>query len=1094
MLLHGDGSAQSLPTTGVGAGASAVVTPFNADASTNNFNVTINGDARSNNFTPYQAGYYSNYFDGTSGQYLNAPANTVFNFGTGDFTVEAWVLPTSTSGTRPIIEIRTTGGANGFALLSQSGATTLNVYTNGGFVGVSTNTLTLNTWNHVALTRSTNTWTYWINGVSGGSFTNSSTQSDGGTTGPKIGGSTTAGEIWIGYISNARITKGAALYTTTFTPSTTPLTTTVSSGTVSLLTSQSNRFIDNSTNAFTITVNGSPQVAPAQPFTLPTSVATYGSGYFDGSGDYLSVASQTALGMGSGDFTYEAWIYVNEIVPTNALRGLYDSRVAGATGCGIYTSADVGTTSKLVYTTNSAIAASSTNTIKPYCWTHVAVARSSGTVRGFLNGVLEFTVTDSRTFSSSAATYIATDISPQYFNGYINDARILKGTALYTSAFTPPTAPLTAITNTSLLTTQYNGAGNNNGFKDSSQNNFVITRNGNTTQGTFTPYEANWSNYFNGSSGVTVSSTSSQFGFSGDFTWEAWVNLNSLPSSGGNYSIICSRGAAASNSAFQFLIGNSSGTYQITGTISISSSDSNLIWNIPSAPSVGTWYHVAIVRSGSSVQAYWNGAAIGSAQTASGTTNTPTVNPSIGFRGGAYNDLFFNGYISNLRMVGSALYTAAFTPSVTPLTAISGTRILTCADNRFIDDSTNAFTLTAYSSPSVQSFSPFAPLVVYNPAVNGGSAYFDGTSDWLTTPTGQTALTLGTSDFTIEMWVYPTTQVRGNPSLFTSDPGIGLANAIMSQFNGTTGQLTLWVNNVNLTASSTTNYIRLNQWNHVAICRSGGSTYSFYINGTAVNNVATNSTSLTTNSWYVGYWTVADNAYTGYISDTRIIKGTVLYTSNFTPNTAPLTAVANTQLLLNFTNAGILDNAMMNDLETVGNAQISTSVKKYGTGSLYFDGTDDRLNMPASPNLAFGTGDFTLEMWAYFTSTANFPTLTDSRVNTSSTAGFNLGLSSAKVQLYTTSQLLIGSSTLSANTWYHIAVTRASGTLKIWLNGVQDATVSNSTNWSDQTFVVGATPSAANLMTGYIDDLRLTKGYARYTATFTPPTAAFPNG
>jgi hypothetical protein len=98
------------------------------------------------------------------------------------------------------------------------------------------------------------------------------------------------------------------------------------------------------------------------------------------------------------------------------------------------------------------------------------------------------------------------------------------------------------------------------------------------------------------------------------------------------------------------------------------------------------------------------------------------------------------------------------------------------------------------------------------------------------------------------------------------------------------------------------------------------------------------------------------------------------------------------------------------------------------------------------------------------------------------------------VQIYTTSQVLIGSSTLSTNTWYHIAVTRASGTLKIWLNGVQDATVANSTNWSDTTFVVGATPNAVNFMTGYIDELRLTKGYARYTATFTVPDQAFPNG
>ena len=77
MLLHGDGSMLG----------STTVTPFNADASTNNFNVTINGDARSDNFTPYQAGYYSNYFGG-SGNSINYPSATQYAIGTGNFTLE----------------------------------------------------------------------------------------------------------------------------------------------------------------------------------------------------------------------------------------------------------------------------------------------------------------------------------------------------------------------------------------------------------------------------------------------------------------------------------------------------------------------------------------------------------------------------------------------------------------------------------------------------------------------------------------------------------------------------------------------------------------------------------------------------------------------------------------------------------------------------------------------------------------------------------------------------------------------------------------------------------------------------------------------
>jgi hypothetical protein len=201
-----------------------------------------------------------------SSQYLSFPNNTAFNFGTGDFTVEGWVYPTSTSGTRPIVEIRTSGSnSTGFALVSQSGATTVNVYTNSAFVGASTNSLTTNQWNHVALVRSGNTWTYWINGVSGGSFTNSSTQSDGATTGPKIGGSTTAGELWAGYLSNIRILKGTALYLTTFTPITIPLTA-VTNTSLLLNTVSGAQFADSSTNSFAVTATGSPTWNQASPF------------------------------------------------------------------------------------------------------------------------------------------------------------------------------------------------------------------------------------------------------------------------------------------------------------------------------------------------------------------------------------------------------------------------------------------------------------------------------------------------------------------------------------------------------------------------------------------------------------------------------------------------------------------------------------------------------------------------------------------------------------------------------------------------------------------------------------------------------------
>ena len=247
--------------------------------------------------------------------------------------------------------------------------------------------------------------------------------------------------------------------------------------------------------------------------------------------------------------------------------------------------------------------------------------------------------------------------------------------------------------------------------------------------------------------------------------------------------------------------------------------------------------------------------------------------------------------------------------------------------------------------------------------------------------------------------------------------------------------------------------------------------------------------------------TGAGYEYLGYISDVRVAKS-ALYdptASTITVPTAPLTAITNTQLLTNFTNAGILDNAMMNNLETVGNAQISTSVKKYGTGSIALDGSGDYLVNPYTPNNVLGSGDFTVEMWLYKnanvaymcaagTMDASAPYNTKWQLFADSPAG-------TKIQWWSDVSVVISTSTLSTGVWYHVAVTRASGTTRIFINGTLEASASDTRNYSAANQLwVGQVPEnvSARAWNGYIDDLRISK-VARYTATFTPPTTAFPN-
>jgi hypothetical protein len=186
---------------------------------------------------------------------------------------------------------------------------------------------------------------------------------------------------------------------------------------------------------------------------------------------------------------------------------------------------------------------------------------------------------------------------------------------------------------------------------------------------------------------------------------------------------------------------------------------------------------------------------------------------------------------------------------------------------------------------------------------------------------------------------------------------------------------------------------------------------------------------------------------------------------------------------------------MMNDLETVGDAQISTSVVKYGTGSLAFDGTGDYLKIPYSPNLQFGTGAYTFEFWLNTSSVSqwlvfNAETDTGIRFYVQSDGTLELDEQVANVDhnIYSTA-------TVNDGAWHHIALSRASGAgTKMFVDGVyqsQQAAVYNFSNASP--YYIGVRSSLSGYLTGYIDDMRITKGYARYTANFTPPTAAFPN-
>lgn len=656
-----------------------------------------------------------------------------------------------------------------------------------------------------------------------------------------------------------------------------------------------------------------------------------------------------------------------------------------------------------------------------------------------------------------------------------------------------------------LVTALFNGNGTNgaqnNTILDSSSNNFTVTVAGTVpSQGTFSPYSNLWSNYFNAAgtgTGTYVRTPTTGIDalrfYTGNFTVECWiypaVQINTVAGVFGNYDALTGGGIhiciVSGNWYVYYTYGGTAIATGVTATLN-------------------AWSHVAVERIGTTLTVYINGTSVSTA------TDTQDYNTSLPFKAGELDGLTnqFAGFVSNARVViGSAVYNGNFTPSTTPLTAVSGTQLLMCNTKRFEDSSSNNFTITSFGytagttpgGPIVSRFSPFNPTASYTASSLGGSGYFISSPSMYAADNA--ALRLGTNAFTIEAWVYATeSNVAGEKTIVakgvaTNDWYFSITNnnALRFNYRGTS-------------VTSANNLVNQNRWNHVAAVRTNTSANGFklYVNGVAVTTSTVATDLNQTEDLYIGLNRVLNtNVFRGYMCDLRIVNGTAVYNANFTPNTAPLTAITNTCLLCNFTNAGIFDLAKINNGRTFGNAQISTSVKKYGTGSLAFDGTGDYLSIPGSsaaytvrPELQLSTGAFTIECWVYLNTTGVLQGIVAKGSGT--TVGWSLQVSSGNAIefRYGSSNLSTSPTTISSGSWYHLAVVRqstATNGTKIYINGVNAKTGTVNTNFNQaDDALVGNDRAGTAYLNGYIDDLRITKGLARYTADFTPPTAALP--
>jgi len=392
-----------------------------------------------------------------------------------------------------------------------------------------------------------------------------------------------------------------------------------------------------------------------------------------------------------------------------------------------------------------------------------------------------------------------------------------------------------------------------------------------------------------------------------------------------------------------------------------------------------------------------------------------------------------------------------------------------------------------------------------------GSVYFDGSGDYLSIPTSDD-FAFGTGDFTIEMWLYASSSGSyQTPIDFRPTATDGNYPVLIRD---TDGDLYYYVNSSRLIDNVS---ISNNVWYHVAICREEGTTTRLYLDG-VLKASATDSTNYITDDINISSYKTGGNYFHGYISNLRICKGHAVYTGNFTPPTRELevhtgakgvvfpAADNRTVLLACQSSTDVTAEATgRHTLTANGDATAAdanpgllrktnvTSTITENTGSVYFSGaTLNRLTIEPTSDFAFGTGDFTIEMFVYHTS------LTGQQTYFGDTFGGGAGAdgiytyktTNNEISLYDSAQRsLSAQNVIKVNTWHHVAWTRESGVLRAFVDGIKVDEDTYTGDFTTTEYFIGDTAgTSSGEMVGYISNLRVCKGHAVYTSNFTPPT------
>ena len=173
-----------------------------------------------------------------------------------------------------------------------------------------------------------------------------------------------------------------------------------------------------------------------------------------------------------------------------------------------------------------------------------------------------------------------------------------------------------------------------------------------------------------------------------------------------------------------------------------------------------------------------------------------------------------------------------------------------------------------------------------------------------------------------------------------------------------------------------------------------------------------------------------------------------------------------------------------------GDAKLSTAEKKFGTASLALDGTGAYVTHPLAPDFGFGTGNFTIEAWIKPAVNTGVRPIIDLRLGSANNILIYLNGPDIRVNSQDAT-VITGSAAITSTTqWYHIALSKSGSNTRLYVDGTQvGSTYTDNNSYAQTSLLIGVNTILASYFNGYIDDVRISKGVARYTTTFTAPTA-----